>query len=257
MLHNPDSIGYTSEVVWSGMERLRNMGMTNLLGVAPGPANGFALDIIGCFEKYGDSIDWIMLILNPLEPWPMNEVLPAAFKYDVSAMARVVECGGLFHDDVKPGHVFSTKDHRKHRPVGWLEVGQEKMERMRHIARRHGLTMLQLACQWTMQQPCVESIVPTLTEEVSDSCKSIQHKLTELLSLGEGEMLSPEEIKEIDEIGDNRNCLPFSQRFKGATPGYQGAVQADRWELSDGLWEVAQRWGFDLDSLKSSMQFAD
>src|SRR5947208_462451 len=39
MLHNPDRTGYTSEVVWSGLEALREAGLTRLLGVAPGPAN--------------------------------------------------------------------------------------------------------------------------------------------------------------------------------------------------------------------------
>ena len=35
LLHNPDRTGYTSEVVWNGMEALREAGLTRLLGVAP------------------------------------------------------------------------------------------------------------------------------------------------------------------------------------------------------------------------------
>ena len=45
--------------------------------MAPGPANGFTLDVIACLERYGELIDWAMLILNPFEPWP-GELLPAA-----------------------------------------------------------------------------------------------------------------------------------------------------------------------------------
>ena len=48
----------------------REAGLTGAIGVAPGPANGFTLDLIGCFERFGDRIDWAMIILNPLEPWP-------------------------------------------------------------------------------------------------------------------------------------------------------------------------------------------
>ena len=70
LLHNPDRIGYTSEAVWDGMAALRDAGLTDLIGVAPGPANGFTLDLIDCFERFGDRIDWAMVILNPLEPWP-------------------------------------------------------------------------------------------------------------------------------------------------------------------------------------------
>ena len=45
-------------------------GLTRALGVAPGPANGFTLDLIDCLERFGELIDWAMVILNPLEPWP-------------------------------------------------------------------------------------------------------------------------------------------------------------------------------------------
>ena len=54
LLHNPDRIGYTSEAVWDGMAALRDAGLTRLIGVAPGPANGFTLDVIDCLERFGD-----------------------------------------------------------------------------------------------------------------------------------------------------------------------------------------------------------
>ena len=58
MLHNPDEIGYTSEILWQAMDQARQEGMTDRLGIAPGPANGFTLDLIGCFERFGELIDW-------------------------------------------------------------------------------------------------------------------------------------------------------------------------------------------------------
>src|SRR6202042_3083541 len=64
LLHNPDRIGYTSEVVWDGMAALREAGLTRLIGVAPGPANGFTLDVIHCLERFGALLDWAMIILN-------------------------------------------------------------------------------------------------------------------------------------------------------------------------------------------------
>src|SRR5438067_1134421 len=44
LLHNPDRTGYTSEAVWNGMATLREAGLTRMIGIAPGPANGFTLD---------------------------------------------------------------------------------------------------------------------------------------------------------------------------------------------------------------------
>ena len=78
LLHNPDRTGYRSEAVWAGMEAVRAAGLTRLLGVAPGPANGFTLDLIDCFERFGELIDWAMVILTPMEPWPGELVLDAA-----------------------------------------------------------------------------------------------------------------------------------------------------------------------------------
>src|SRR3954449_12800696 len=46
LLHNPDRTGYTSAAVWDGMAALRDAGLTRRLGVAPGPANGFTLDLL-------------------------------------------------------------------------------------------------------------------------------------------------------------------------------------------------------------------
>ena len=70
LLHNPDRTGYTSPVVWEAMRAVRDEGLARAIGVAPGPANGFTLDLIDCFERYGELIEWAMVILNPLEPWP-------------------------------------------------------------------------------------------------------------------------------------------------------------------------------------------
>ena len=146
LLHNPDRTGFESPAVWDALEAVRERGLTRLLGVAPGPANGFTLDLIGCLERFGDRIDWAMVILNPLEPWPGELALEAAARNDVRVITRVVDYGGLFHDDVLPGHEFARGDHRTFRPEGWVEEGRERMERMRPLAERHGLTMLQLAC---------------------------------------------------------------------------------------------------------------
>ena len=64
------------------MEGLREAGLTAQIGVAPGPANGFTLDLIRCLERFGERIDWAMVILNPLEPWPGELVLEAAARED-------------------------------------------------------------------------------------------------------------------------------------------------------------------------------
>ena len=240
MLHNPDSIGYSSPVVWDGLRALKTCGLTDRLGIAPGPANGFTLDIISCLEKFGADIDWAMIILNPFEPWPGQFVLPVAKKYNVDILARVVDFGGIFHDDVRPGHKFRDGDHRSFRPAGWVEHGNEKLDQIRPIADRHGLTMLQLSCLWNLAQEPVKSVVPTLIQEAHEGAKSIETKVDELASLPEINPLTVEEVKQISAIGDNTGCM----NLKGASTRHLGQTpRADEWPLREELSEVAKRWG--------------
>ncbi|MCU0313374.1 MAG: aldo/keto reductase [Solirubrobacteraceae bacterium] len=241
MLHNPDRTGYTSEAVWEGMRALRDAGLTDMIGVAPGPANGFTLDVIDCFERFGAEIDWAMLILNPFEPWPGQLVIPAAERYGVDVLARVVDFGGIFHDDVKPGHVFGERDHRTFRPAGWVEDGAAKLERVRPIAERHGLTTLQLACQWTLAHAPVKSVVPTLIQEVGDDARPVEDKRAELAALPPEVVLSAEEVEEIRAIGDNTGCMAL----KGGVPNYDGEPVADNWPLDGELEALAGRWSID------------
>jgi aryl-alcohol dehydrogenase-like predicted oxidoreductase len=243
LLHNPDSIGYTTDAVWKAMDKLKDSKLTDRLGIAPGPANGFTLDLLLCFEHFGPLLDWAMIILNPLEPWPGSLALPAAVKHEVSLITRVVDYGGLFHDDVKPGHKFSQQDHRSFRPTGWVEAGCGKMDRIRDIAGRYKVTMLQLACLWNLSQPGVKSVIPTLIQESGENAKPIETKVDELASLPDFK-LSAEECEFIKEIGNNKGCMDL----KGANRAHAGEPQPDRWGLTRDHELVANRWGIDPDA---------
>ena len=240
MLHNPDSIGCSSPAVWNAMKALKDRGLTDRLGIAPGPANGFTLDIINCFEKFGELIDWAMIILNPFEPWPGQHVLPAAKKYNVNLLSRVVDYGGIFHDDVKPGHKFKDGDHRTFRPAGWVEHGCEKLEKVRRFADKHGVTMLQLSALWNLSQEPVKSVVPTLIQEAHEGAKSIESKVDELAALPTNIRLSEAEVKEIAAIGDNTGCMTL----KGASERHLGQEpRPDEWPVREELLASASRWG--------------
>ena len=240
LLHNPDATGYTTDAVWKGMAKLKDAGLTNQLGIAPGPANGFTLDLILCLERFQGLIDWAMIILNPLEPWPGSLSLPAAEKTGTKIVTRVVDYGGLFHDDVKAGHQFLARDHRTFRPPGWVEAGAKKIERMRAIADAHGLTMLQLACVWNLQHAPVECVVPTLIQEAGADAKRIETKVEDLAALPEM-TLSPDESAQMAEIGNNTNCMSL----KGANAEHTGDPLPDRWPLNAELETVAVRWKID------------
>jgi aryl-alcohol dehydrogenase-like predicted oxidoreductase len=243
LLHNPDRTGYTSEAVWDGMAALRDEGLADLLGIAPGPANGFTLDLIDAFERFGDRIDWAMVILNPLEPWPGELVMGAAAAHDVRVITRVVDYGGLFWDDVLPGTPLRRFDHRAFRPEGWVAAGRERMDRMRPVAERHGLTMLQLAAQWNLAHEPVACVAPTLIQEAGEAARPIEDKRAELVAVPAEAVLSASEVAELRAIGDNAGCMTL----KGAAVGYDGPPSPDRWPLAPELEELGRRWGIEAD----------
>jgi aryl-alcohol dehydrogenase-like predicted oxidoreductase len=234
--------GYTSDKVWNGMDKLKEAKLADRIGVAPGPANGFTLDLILCLERFGPLLDWAMIILNPLEPWPGQLVLPAAVKHDVNLITRVVDYGGLFHDDVKPGHKFGPQDHRTFRPAGWVEAGAAKLDQMRDIAEKHHLTMLQLSCAWNLSQPPVKCVIPTLIQEVGANAKPIEDKLEELATLPLVKF-NEEEREIIAEIGDNKGCMDL----KGSNRSHVGEALPDRWSISPDHERAGKNWDIDPD----------
>jgi len=239
LLHNPDRTGYTSDAVWGGMAALRDAGLTDAIGVAPGPANGFTLDLIDCFERFGERIDWAMVILSPMEPWPGELVLDAAQRHGVKVITRVADYGGLFWDDVLPGHAFAPRDHRLFRPQGWVERGRERLDAMRPIAQAHGLTPMQLSAAWNLAHPAVECVVPTLIQEPGG--RRVELKRAELAQTPRTSPLSDAEVAELRAIGDNTG----SMLLKGGTPDHEGDPLTDRWALDEPLEAIAERWGID------------
>jgi aryl-alcohol dehydrogenase-like predicted oxidoreductase len=243
LLHNPDRTGYTSEVVWDGMAALRDEGLASRIGVAPGPANGFTLDMLDCFERFGDRIDWAMIILNPFEPWPGELVLDAATERGIDVITRVADYGGLFWGDVPDLDELPPRDHRRFRPAGWIEAGRERLERVLPIAERHGLTPMQLACAWNLSHSAVECVAPTLIQESGPQARSIEDKRAELAALPRQIRLTSADVEAIRRLGDNTGCMSL----KGASPQHAGDELPDRWTLDERLEQVARRWRIEPD----------
>jgi aryl-alcohol dehydrogenase-like predicted oxidoreductase len=172
---------------------------------------------------------------------PGELVLGAAARHDVRLLTRVVDYGGLFHGDLSPSGELAPRDHRGFRPAGWIERGNERIARMRPIAERHGLTMLQLACQWNLAQAPVACVVPTLIQEAGPGARPVEQQRAELAALAAEVVLSAEEVAELRAIGDNTG----SMTLKGAAPDHDGEERPDRWALDAHLAELAGRWGID------------
>ncbi len=241
LLHNPDRIGFESKEVWDGMAALRNAGLTDQIGIAPGPANGFSLDLLACFDRFGELIDWAMIILNPLEPWPGSLVLDAAAQADVRVITRVVDYGGLFWGDLEVSTPMGEHDHRRFRPDGWIERGLTRIDRLRPLCGETGQTLMQLACQWNLAHPAVECVVPTLIQEAGDGARPVEDKRRELAGLTNDMRLRPDQVAAIAAVGDNVGTM----KLKGASAAHDGPDAADRWGLSEALIAAGASRGID------------
>src|SRR4051812_20596458 len=200
LLHNPDRIGYSSEAVWDGMAALREAGLAGQGGGAARPPQCFALHLIARLERLRGRIDWGMIILNPFEPWPGELCLDAAERHGVKVITRVVDYGGLFWGDLRPGMELAKGDHRAFRPEGWIEAGLEKLDQVLPYGERAGLTPIQLACQWNLAHPAVECVVPTLIQETRPEARTIEQQRSELAALPAEQKLSPEDVTAIRAI---------------------------------------------------------
>jgi aryl-alcohol dehydrogenase-like predicted oxidoreductase len=170
-------------------------------------------------------------------------VLGGAEKNEIKILTRVIDYGGVFHDDMKPGHIFRPGDHRAYRPEGWVERGCEMIERMRPIADKHGLTMLQFASIWNLSQKPVESVVPTFIQEAGDDARPVEDKIDDLAALPDV-VLTADEIEEIRAIGDNTGCM----KLKGASKRHDGPCERrDEWPMRDDLLVLADSYGVGRD----------
>ncbi len=157
----------------------------------------------------------------------------------MALITRVVDYGGLFHGDLRPGAQLTGQDHRAFRPEGWIERGWERLDAFAPFAQRHGLSLLQLACLWNLAHEPVRCVVPTLVQEPGG--RPVEEQRAELAALPSERVLSDDEVAEIRAIGDNANGMAL----KGASLDYEGEPRADGWTLDEPLAELAGRWGID------------
>ena len=125
LLHNPDRTGYTSEAVWDALERGPRRRPDAHARRRPGPGQRLHArpDRLPRALRRPDR-------LGDGDPQPARAVARrAGARRPPSATAcelitRVVDYGGLFHDDVLPGHPFPrVGPPHASGPQGWVEAG--------------------------------------------------------------------------------------------------------------------------------------
>jgi hypothetical protein len=111
------------------------------------------------------------------------------------------------------------------------------MDKLRPIAEKHNVTLLQLACLWNLAQPAVHCVVPTLIQEAGPESRSIEGKADELAALPQIKLLE-DDCEWIARVGDNQGCMAL----KGANQTHTGTPEPDRWGLTADLESIGRQW---------------
>jgi len=81
-------------------------------------------------------------------------------------------------------------------------------------------------------------VAPTLIQEIGPAARPIEEMRKELAELPAEIRLTPEEVEEIAEIGNNHG----SMALKGGSPVFKGEEKADAWAMTPELEAVAKHW---------------
>lgn len=213
LLEDPDREGFRNAELWDALAAAKDAGLTEKIGIAPGPANGYTLDLLHAFDRFGDRIDWAMIVFGALESWPNELVLGPAKAANIGLIAR--------ESQIPPGP--SAPRLKKAR--------SGKIEQLAEIAQNHGVSVEKLRSAWTLSHDGVESVALQL--EGGEKAGA----------LGEIPAGLSADFGKIAEIGSNRGATPL----KGGTQQFQGRIQPEQWPLDAELAATAENHGIVLD----------
>ena len=176
--------------LFAELQKVKDEGKIKVWGVSLGPAIGWREE---GFRAMGDyDAKAVQTVYNLFEQHPGYEFCEMARATKAGILARVQDNSGVLKDVVKPDMTLADNDHRKFRDASWKTYGPMKVEKIRHIAQAHDMTIHQLACKWLIQaNATLTAITATLLDEneIREVCESVRKSdltLDELNELASG-----------------------------------------------------------------------
>ncbi len=189
LAHNIKLPKMTDEL-FAELEKVKAEGKIKAWGVSLGPAIGWREEGFKAMEDYDAKC--VQTVYNLFEQHPGYEFCEMARATKSGILARVQDNSGVLKDVIKADTQLADNDHRKFRDANWKTFGPQKVEKIRHIAQAHDMTIHQLAIKWLLQaNPTLASITATLLDEkeireVCDAVTKPDLTLAELNELAEG-----------------------------------------------------------------------
>jgi aryl-alcohol dehydrogenase-like predicted oxidoreductase len=152
-----------ADETFAELDKLRDEGKIRAWGVALGPAIGWREEGVIALTRHNAAT--VMTVFNLLEQHPGREFCEMADQIGGGVISRVPHCSGLLKDIYSADTKFDKGDHRNFRDKNWLKYGLAKVNAVRPIAEKHGMTVGQLALKWLIAQPALTAAFPTITTE--------------------------------------------------------------------------------------------
>ena len=158
--------------LFAELEKVQAEGKIRSWGVSLGPAIGWREE--GVKAVIDHNAKAVQTVMNLFEQDPGREFCEVGRAYKAGVMARVHDNSRILMDKVKLTDNISGSDHRKFRDEAWRVFGLKKLELIRPLAERHGMTIHQLACKWLLQQPAMTTITGTFLDEqeITEACEA-------------------------------------------------------------------------------------
>lgn len=188
-LHNPKLHHIRDDSIFETLGSFMRDGTVRACQVALGPAIGWTAEGMEAMGRPG--ISAVQTVYNILEQTPGNELMQRAVEKDVGILVRVPEASGILTGRVKADTRIDEKDHRSVRKGEWIKASLQKVEQLRPIADRNGLTITELAMKFIMSKDGFASVLPTVT--------SVE-EIEAYADMADGRYVSASDMAEIDKL---------------------------------------------------------
>ena len=191
-LHNPKIHHVRDDSVFDTLDELGREGRLGTCQVALGPAIGWELEGIEAMGRPGVSA--VQTVYNILEQDPGNALLAEAAKRGVGVLARVPDASGILTGKVGADTKIDEKDHRSVRKGEWIRSSLQKVEQLRPIAERNGLTITELAIKFILSKRGIASVLPTVVSA---------EEVEQFASMSGGGYVGAGDMREIGDLFDS------------------------------------------------------
>ena len=191
-LHNPKMYHIHDDSIFKTLDNLQNEERIRTYQVALGPAIGWEQEGLEAMKR--NNVTAVQTVYNMLEQTPGNQLINSGIKNNVGILVRVPDASGILTGKVNANTKIDEKDHRSVRKGEWIKASLQKVETLRPIAERNGLSITELAIKFILSKNGISSVFPTVISE---------EEIENFSSMSDGRYLSNSDMIEIDNLYNN------------------------------------------------------